>query len=58
MSLTLLLIGVNFVLRQCIHVWASLSGTHTAACSVAGLLLPVWSKMFKYKKTRDGIMAK
>ena len=31
--------GVNFVLRQCIHVEASLSGTQTAACSVAGFLL-------------------
>ncbi len=38
---TLLLIGVNLVFKQCIQVWASLSGTHTAACSVAGLLLPV-----------------
>ena len=37
--LTRLLIGVNLVLRQCMHVEASPSGTHTAACSVAGLLL-------------------
>ncbi len=37
-SLTLLLIGVNLVFRQCMHVVASLSGTHTAACSWAGFL--------------------
>ncbi len=39
MLLTRLLIGVNFVLRQCIQVVASPSGTHTAACSLAGCLL-------------------
>ena len=39
--LTRLLMGVNFVLRQCMHVEASLSGTQTAACSVAGFLLAV-----------------
>ena len=38
-TLTLLLMGVNLVLRQCMHVEASLSGTQTAACSVAGILL-------------------
>lgn len=41
LSLTLLLSGVNLVLRQCMHVEASASGTQTAACSVAGLLLAV-----------------
>ena len=38
--LTLLCIGVNLTFKQCIQVCASLSGTQTAACSVAGLLLP------------------
>lgn len=37
-ELTLLLMGVNLVFRQCMHVEASLSGTQTAACSVAGFL--------------------
>ena len=43
---TRLLMGVNLVLRQCIQVEASLSGTHTAACSVAGFLLAefCWGK--------------
>ena len=36
--LTLLLMAVNLALRQCMHTAASLSGTHTAACSVAGCL--------------------
>ena len=53
-DLTLLCIGVNLTLRQCIQVCASLSGTQTAACSVAGLLLPTineYSKLYMIYKT-------
>ena len=36
LGLTLLFRVVNFAFRQCMHVEASLSGIHTAACSFIG----------------------
>lgn len=57
-ALTRLLMGVNLVLRQCIQVCASLSGTHTAACSVAGFLLPVdhAEKGYGHRAEANGVL--
>lgn len=55
--LTLLFIVVNLAFKQCMQYWASLSGTHTAACSVAGSLPPtIWSNKLRNVKTHARIL--